>query len=70
MQILIDTNGHSDLLMSQEKQAQLEFEQDLTYEEAFWKDKSRITRPLKEIETLLTFTNLQKSTTQLKAFPL
>ncbi|XP_045810732.1 uncharacterized protein LOC123905142 [Trifolium pratense] len=38
----ISTNGHSDLLMNQEKQAQVDLELALNIEEAFWKEKAKI----------------------------
>lgn len=42
VQLEIDSNGYYDMLMSQEKQAYLVLEQTLAYEEAFWKEKSKI----------------------------
>jgi len=38
----IDVNGHTDTLMEQEKQAQINLQQSLNIEEIFWKEKSKV----------------------------
>lgn len=38
----IDTDGYSDLLMGQEKAAQVELEKALTFQEQYWQEKSRV----------------------------
>lgn len=42
IQILIHANGYSNFIMNQGKQAQLELEKALSYEEYFWKEKIKI----------------------------
>lgn len=43
LQECIDVNGHKDLLLEQEKMAQIEYQKALDIEEAFWQEKSKTT---------------------------
>lgn len=42
IQLAIDSNGQSDLLFDQQKQAQIDLNKALDMEEAFWREKSRV----------------------------